>query len=40
MLERSTLASPHRIARMAGDELVMKAPELTPSRVVLLVVPR
>ena len=40
MLERSTLASPHRIARMSGDELVMKAPELTPSRVVLLVEPR
>lgn len=36
MLERSTLASPHRIARMAEDDLVMAAPELTPGRVVVL----
>ena len=39
MLERSTLASPHRIARLAGDDLVMRAPELTPLRVVVVGAP-
>jgi len=36
MLERSTLASPHRIAQLAGTDLVMKAPDLDPRFVIVL----
>jgi len=35
MLERSTLASPHRIAKMARDELVMRAPDLATYRTLV-----
>ena len=34
MLERSTLASPHRIAKMARDELVMRTPDLAAYRTL------
>ncbi|MDG1460173.1 MAG: cell division protein FtsL [Luminiphilus sp.] len=35
MLERSTLASPHRIAKLARDELVMKIPDLASHRTII-----
>ena len=35
MLERSTLASPHRIAKMARDELVMRTPDLAAYRTLV-----
>jgi cell division protein FtsL len=35
MLERSTLASPHRIAKMARDELVMGTPDLAAYRTIV-----
>ncbi len=34
MLEQSTLASPHRVATIAREELGMKPPKLDPARVV------
>ncbi|MCH1491967.1 MAG: cell division protein FtsL [Luminiphilus sp.] len=40
MLERSTLASPHRIAQLAGNDLIMRAPDLDPQFVIVLGAPR
>ena len=34
MLERSTLASPHRVASIAREDLLMTEPELHPVQVV------
>lgn len=34
LLEQSTLASPHRVATVARDELSMQSPELSAERVV------
>jgi cell division protein FtsL len=35
MLERSTLASPHRIAKMAQEDLIMRAPDLAAYRTIV-----
>ncbi len=35
MLERSTLASPHRIAKLARDELVMRTPDLATLHTIV-----
>jgi len=36
MLERSTLASPHRVASIAREDLLMTVPELRSERVVAM----
>lgn len=34
MLEQSTLASPHRVATIAREDLAMESPALDPARIV------